>query len=66
MSKMPASLAEQQDLVARIAALIVELEEKADPFIAGHCLHLRERAEVIGEILETDAASVAAFRSTPV
>ncbi|WP_137389889.1 hypothetical protein [Rhodoligotrophos defluvii] len=52
------SLEEQRALVGQIRDLAARLEQGADPFLAGHILHLRERAEVLLEILEIAPSAV--------
>ncbi|WP_342641061.1 hypothetical protein [Rhodoligotrophos ferricapiens] len=57
------SLDEQRALVLEIRDLASRLEQGADPFLAGHILHLRERVEVLLEILETAPSAVSVLLS---
>lgn len=49
---------EERRLVARLVEIARELEAGGDGFLAGHYMHLRERAQAVGAILETGAESV--------
>ena len=48
----------QRRLLRRMIQIAEELERGGDAFLAGHYLHLRERAEAVAAILETSEESV--------
>ncbi len=52
------SIGDQRRRALRIAELAEELLRGGDPLLAGHLVHLRERAEAIAVILETSDEEV--------
>ena len=45
-------LAEQMRLIGEIVRMATVLQERGDPFLFGHYLHLRERAEMLRDVVE--------------
>lgn len=48
----PLPLDEQVRLIEEILRIAKNLQERGDPFLFGHYMHLRERAEMLRDVVE--------------